>query len=603
MLDHQAVRRVRQGAYAACALIAFAAATAGAQLPIVTPPAVAPSAPGSSSVTYGGDAARRNAWAGINVAPPLGALWTIDAAPVTAPIVAGKTVVVETAAALSGHALGTGAQTWTVPLSRPVELATDGSRVYAAGTTGVIALDAATGAPAWTAPGAATGPVVADGRVIVGTATGAAAFEAGTGLPLWSADAGIAGGRPAVAGSRAFVTGRCRAAAIATTTGLPIWTTGDCTGDTGTQTLLNGLAVFAEGAAIYKAEDGTVLSPGPSPGTIGAGLVLGISSGTLVARDGAFAQRWTWSPPISGHVALRPAVTDGTVWQVADAGTQGLVLGAIDAATGAERWTGFLPGTGTFQPSAYAAVAAIPGGLLVPTAGGKLTALVGVAAKPLGITATLPANVVPAGARTTITGHLTSSNGALIGPRTVTLEADRFPFDDRYRKLKATIAGRDGFRFGTGVPRNTRFRLAADGVTYPPTAVYATPKLSVVYHRTKQRLVVRAKLKIAAIKGLQRGGGKVGVYRRKPGADVVTRLGAGRSNQHGVARFRVRIPLSLDRDDQILTCLRGASRQGFGYPDVLDVHCGAKRIAIPVTASRLHPARIHGENALFALAH
>jgi outer membrane protein assembly factor BamB len=446
----------------------------------------------------------------------------------------------------------------------------------------------------WAAPGAAaTGPVVAGGRLIVGTAAGAlAAYQATSGALAWSADTGIAGSRPAVAGNRAYATGHCRAVAIATTTGLPVWTTGTCATDTGTRTLLSDLLVFAEDGGIYQAQDGALVAPAFGPGTIGGGLVfpspLGTGPATLAARDAAsFAPRWSWAPPLPGRMALRPAVTEGTVWQVVDTGADGLLLGALDAATGDERWTGFLPQAAgaALTPGVATAVAAVPGVLLVPTAGGKLSALHNVGAGPLGITATVPTNVVAAGSRTTVRGQLVSRTGGLVGPRTVLLEADTHPFDGRYDVAGHTVAGRSGFTFAVRVPRNTRFRLAADGVTYPPTPVYASPRLSVVYHRTKHKLVVRATLRIGAAKGLHRRGGRVAVYRRKRGGRVARRLGRGRASARGVAHFPVHIPPTLKRSDQVLTCLRGASRQGFGYPDVLDVHCGDRRIAIPKAAA------------------
>ncbi|MEA2125260.1 MAG: PQQ-like domain, partial [Solirubrobacteraceae bacterium] len=510
MLDHQAARRVRQGAHAACALVVaalVAAAPARADIPVLTPPAVAPPAPGSASVTLGGDAAHRNAWAGTGLAPPLGVAWSVDASPVAAPVVAGANVIVETATSLAAYALASGAPAWSIPLAGAVELATDGTRVFIAGAQGVAALSAATGATVWAAPGAAaTGPVVAGGRLIVGTAAGAlAAYQATSGALAWSADTGIAGSRPAVAGNRAYATGHCRAVAIATTTGLPVWTTGTCATDTGTRTLLSDLLVFAEDGGIYQAQDGALVAPTFGPGTIGGGLVfaspLGTGPATLAARDAAsFAPRWSWAPPLPGRMALRPAVTEGTVWQVVDTGADGLLLGALDAATGDERWTGFLPQAAgaALTPGVATAVAAVPGVLLVPTAGGKLSALHNVGAGPLGITATVPTNVVAAGSRTTVRGQLVSRTGGLVGPRTVLLEADTHPFDGRYDVAGHTVAGRSGFTFAVRVPRNTRFRLAADGVTYPPTPVYASPRLSVVYHRTKHKLVVRATLRIGA---------------------------------------------------------------------------------------------------------
>jgi hypothetical protein len=164
----------------------------------------------------------------------------------------------------------------------------------------------------------------------------------------------------------------------------------------------------------------------------------------------------------------------------------------------------------------------------------------------------------------------------------VVLEADTFPFGGGFASLGSATAGRGGFSFPVTVARNTRYRFKADGVTYPPTTIYAEPSLTLSYARTARRRVVEATLRIARAKGLRRRGARVGIYRRKPRGRVLRRLGRGVTERGGVAVFNVRIPASLRRTDRILTCMRGASRQGFGFPDVLDSRCGARRV--PITA-------------------
>lgn len=603
MLDHQAARRIRQGAHSACALIAAAVALLGAapaaraqvNLPGVTPPVVAPGAPGPDTLTLAGDAAHRNAWTGTGLRPPLELAWAHDGNPLLPPLAAGSRVIVETATALTAYNAADGAALWNVALASPAELATDSRRVFLAGTGGVAALDIATGATDWAVPGRpAAGPVVADGRLLVGTTDGhVTAYQADSGSVLWTTATGIVGSRPAIAGSRAYVTGTCRAAAITTTTGLPIWATGSCTQSAATRTLLGGGFVFAEDGAVYAAADGARLADGPSPGTIGGGLVfrspLAAPTTVLAARDaGTFAPRWTWTPPLAGGMLLRPAVVDGAVYQVVDTGAEGLLLGALETGTGRELWSAFLPagssGVG-LAPGIATTVTAAGGLLLVPTDGGGLAALRNAAAGPLGVTASLPRNVVAAGTQTVIKGTLTSDGHGLVGPRPVTLEADRFPYDGDYEVLDLAIPGRAGFSFTATVARNTRFRLTADGVTYSPTEVFAQPALSIAYTATRRRLIVLATLRIKAQPGLRRRGGRVAVYRLKRRGRVAKRLGAGRSSAGGTARFRVHIPRSLKRSDRILTCLRGARRQGFGAPNVLDSHCGDRRIRIPQAAS------------------
>jgi hypothetical protein len=285
---------------------------------------------------------------------------------------------------------------------------------------------------------------------------------------------------------------------------------------------------------------------------------------------------------------LRPAAVDGLIWQVTASQAEGMTLSALDAATGKRRWGGYLPGTGIVAPGIATAVAAVPGGLLVPAGDGRLTVLTNAQGGPLGVRGQLPANVVAAGSDTQITGELVeTAESGLVGPRRVVLQADRFPFGGGYRRVARQRAGRDGFAFVAGVVRNTRFRVRADGVNSRATAVYAEPRLLVDYSRTGRRLIVDATLRVVPTRGLDTQGARVALYRLRAGGGAAKRIGRGRVSSDGAALFPVRIPPDLKRTDQILSCLRGASRQGFGYPDVLDRHCGERRIAIAAQASSL----------------
>ena len=600
MLDHQTARGLRQGAHAAAALAAALVAAlvltapAAAQLQIV--PAATPAPPGADSPTLGGDAAHRNAWAGTGLRPPLEVAWQTGASPVHAAVAVGPRVVVQTGTALTALAAGDGATLWSRPLTDAAELATEGNRVYVTTTAGVAAVDLATGSTRWAVaePGA-SGPVVEGGRLLVGNAAGQlVALAASTGAVLWRADVGIFRARPAVAGQRAYATGTCRAAAVELTLGLPVWSRG-CPAAAATRTLLSGPAVIAEDGPIHRSSDGAPIAPSGGPGTVGAGLVfrspITTPATSLLAGDaGTFAPRWSWSPPLAGSLSLRPAVVDGHVWQVAATDGDGLVLAALDALTGAERWTGFLPQPdgARLQAGTATAIAVAGGILLVPTAGGGLAALRNAPEGPLGVRATLPRNVVEAGARTTVTGQLLANGHGLTGPRAVTLQADRFPFEGRYARVGAQIATRDGFAFGARIPRNTRQRLRADGVTYRPTTVYAQPSLDVTYRRTPRPLVVRATLRIRREPGFRRAG-RVGLYRLREGATTLVRIGTGRANRAGMARFSVRIPADLTESDRVVPCLRAGSRRGFGAPNVLDRACGERRIAIPAQSSSARP--------------
>ncbi|MEJ7892529.1 MAG: PQQ-binding-like beta-propeller repeat protein [Solirubrobacteraceae bacterium] len=585
MLDHQTARRIRQGAYATCALIcalaAFVPAGADAQAP-----------PSADSPTLGGDAAHRNAWAHTGLRPPLELAWRSDASPLFAAIAVGPRVILQTATALSAVSTSDGTPLWTVPLAvAPAEIATEGGGVYVTNADGVAALNIENGAVVWFAPDAgSTGPVLDAGRLFTGNAAGElVARQASSGNELWRTPVSITGARPAVAGPRVYATGTCRGASVEVTLGVEQWTAG-CASAPATRTVLTGDTVISEDGAMYAAGDGAVLVGGGGPGTVGAGVLfqnpLGKNVGALRALDaGSFAPRWTWTPPLAGTLQLRPSVVESQVYQLVDTGDQGLLLGALDAATGAEQWTGFLPGDGSFTPATTSAVAVSGAGLLlVPTAGGGLVALRNATPGPLGLRAALPRNVVPVGDETTITGHLVPDGHGLVGPRAVFLQADPHPFDKKYKTLDGALARRDGFSFTAAVERNTQFRLVADGVVYPPALMYAQPRIRVKYKDTKVDLVVRATLRIGAEPGFRRAG-RVGLYRLKEGADTATRIGRGRSRKNGVARFGVRIPADLSESDRVLPCLRGGSKRGFGPPNVLDRFCGDRTITVPAQSS------------------
>ena len=230
------------------------------------------------------------------------------------------------------------------------------------------------------------------------------------------------------------------------------------------------------------------------------------------------------------------------------------------------------------------AVAVAPGLLLVPTPSG-LAALRNAVEGPLSLRATFPRNVVATGDNVPITGKVVSDGHGLVGPRAVYLQADPFPFGARgYKTVGGTASGREGFEVETTVTRNTRLRLVADGVVYPPAKVFAVPRISVRYKATNQDLVVLATLRIAKAKGLRRAG-RVALYRLKDGSTTAERIGTGRTRVNGVAKFPVTIPPDLSREDRVVPCLRGGSRRGFGAPNAIDRACGRKTIEVVQAAS------------------
>lgn len=585
MLDNEAARRIRQGAYAACALALALAAPASAQLIPATPPPTA----GAESTTLGGDAAHRNEWANTGLRPPLEIAWQAPASSVQAAVGVGSRIVVETATEVVALSAADGSRQWSVPITRPVELAADSARVYLAGPDGVAALDAATGRAQWGDPDrGSTGPVVSNGVLITGNAAGELVGRATSGgAQLWRTRVGIAGARPAVAGLRAYASGSCRGASVDVLLGTVQWATG-CAQDTGTRTLLTGALAISEDGPTFLASNGTAVAPAGGPGTAGAGLLfpnpIGNPAPALQARDaGSFGVRWTWDPLLTGVTFLRPAVIDATVWQLEATTDAGLVLAALDGASGAERWSGFVPGD-PFPAARTSALAVAPGLLLVPTAR-ALVALRNAPEGPLGVRATFPRNVVAIGERVPVTGNVVSDGRGLVGPRAVLLQADPFPFGARgYRTVGGAVSRPGGFEITTPIRRNSRLRLVSDGVVYPPAKVFALPRITVKYRATDVDLRVRATLRIAKAKGLRRAG-RVALYRLPEGSLTAERIGAGRSRANGRARFVVTIPPDLSREDRVVPCLRRSSRRGFGAPNALDRRCGAPSITFGAQSS------------------
>jgi outer membrane protein assembly factor BamB len=290
---------------------------------------------------------------------------------VTYPLVAGGKVFVvaqgASTAELVALDLATGAVAWgPVTASgttwRIASHAFDRGRVFTIDFDGVLrAFDAATGAAAWTvdlpwqyaftAPPTALGGVVYVGGAGSGGTVYAVAED--DGRILWTHP--VANGDdsgPAVGLDGVYVSYPCQVYKLDLLTGAPIWhwSTG-CSGGGGATIALGHGKVHVRDwvrdpvGIVLDAFDATFL------GTFGAGRTmvpipaLGgdatffLTSGLLEARDLAGALRWSFrvdAPPTSGTLGA-PAIVLGDA-VVAGAST-GAVY-ALDAATGALRWTG-----------------------------------------------------------------------------------------------------------------------------------------------------------------------------------------------------------------------------------------------------------------------
>nr|WP_231126288.1 PQQ-binding-like beta-propeller repeat protein [Motilibacter aurantiacus] len=112
-----------------------------------------------------------------------------------------------------------------------------------------------------------------------------------------------------------------------------------------------------------------------SPATDGATVFAVSVRGTLYAVDAASgATRWTWRPPGSTRTwgYFSPTVTDGTVYMAYTLPGSGVRVTALDATTGAPRWTS---GNSGATWHAFGSPAVADGTVYIVAQGGQVTAL------------------------------------------------------------------------------------------------------------------------------------------------------------------------------------------------------------------------------------
>lgn len=212
-----------------------------------------------------------------------------------------------------------------IPMLLP--LLRDG-RVYIILDTGLQVLEAATGAPLWSAttPGCSeTSPVVAGGVVYTagkGTgnnAGGVHAFDGATGVRRWSSLAGTSSpwATPVVQEGIVYTSG---------------FTGGQYnTGVVYALDAASGNVRWHVNLTVGEAYDYAPLAPAVAGGRV---FVAGAMP-TLYALDAASGvQVWNASGICAGHLWMVPAVANGTVYAGCDHG----MFYALDAATGARQW-------------------------------------------------------------------------------------------------------------------------------------------------------------------------------------------------------------------------------------------------------------------------
>jgi outer membrane protein assembly factor BamB len=187
--------------------------------------------------------------------------------------------------------------------------------------SGVVALDAGSGAERWRFPAlgaVTTAPAVVGGTVFAGSAEGHVyALDAGTGILRWRFEAeGLISGSPAVAGGLGYVADdAAKVYALDAATGDQVWRFDRKTGPT-VAPAVSGDLVFVGG--------GDLETDDPA----------------LFALDAASGKK-RWSKKLGSWVVASPTIVDGTVYVASSVylGMNGpAVVAGFDAASGDDRW-------------------------------------------------------------------------------------------------------------------------------------------------------------------------------------------------------------------------------------------------------------------------
>jgi outer membrane protein assembly factor BamB len=277
----------------------------------------------------------------------------------------------------------TGATVWG-----PIALSGTGRIAYDSGTifvtdgsylaTNLSAIDAATGAPLWSATTAdaieGAPPVAANGLVYTVGDGDVQAFNEQTGFPVWSGGVGGTSGTVAVTVDGVYGSSPCTAVALQPATGTVIWSANTgCEGGGGATPVVGGGEMFAPlavgGAAyagnIYNAESGAVL------GAFGYSSLPAVTSSNIYTLSGSTLQGLSlsnnqvlWSFAGDGTLVTSPVVVNSYVFVGSSSGN----LYAVNAASGAVQQTWSVGAA----PTAISA----GDGLLIVSAGNTVSAFV-----------------------------------------------------------------------------------------------------------------------------------------------------------------------------------------------------------------------------------
>jgi outer membrane protein assembly factor BamB len=333
---------------------------------VVLAPAPLPPLPFLESSTFRIDYAHTgNATLGGVAAFPPSTTWfrTLDGL-VSYPVVGGGLVFVTTdndavpgatSASLFALDLTTGATVWgpkAVPASsRLAHLAYANGRLFVLSDAGVLyALDGVTGTQAWSATLGANGfdgpPTVANGIVYAAGDTGLNAVDAATGTLLWQSPSSVSRlASPTVSNDAVYVASQCAASKFDPLTGLLLWRIPNgCSGGSAWTAAYTDYRLFFanfDAAGTYRVVDtqsatrvGSYPSVvTPAVNTILAAVVDGHGTISVVDRQTGTTR---WSNGSLGAITADPLLVDG---MTVTANASGDVY-ALDTVTGSVLWSG-----------------------------------------------------------------------------------------------------------------------------------------------------------------------------------------------------------------------------------------------------------------------
>ena len=579
------------------------------------PPTIGSAPEAGDVVSYRGNPQHTRAAGDDTVFGPLVRLWTRRFnGPVWHPLLAGRRVVVNVAKSDGSGGYGsevvavdpaTGRDIWrraTPGTYFSAPIAIDSGRVFSMNVEGLVrAFALRDGKPLWThqLPGQFSTlqsvPVAANGSLYIATSDGSVhALDGATGQELWSRQvtSHYQVSMPALDGDRVIAADGCgNATALRRTDGAIVWSrevnSGSACGAVGVGIAYGGR--FFASSPLYSTESpGWVFDSatgadrgrfaGGAPDAVGGDLAFTtVTQGRLsgVSLDTG-AARWQLNGHDGTRETVRPIVSGETVFATTRAGE---LLG-LDRATGAVRTSLRLPDGGTTSVGGLEQGMAAGHGVVAVGQGVALSEFAPVLQPaPTGTDAASTITDVIAGKRVRLVGGLGSAiRGA---GRPLVLESDRYPFG-RFAKSGAGRTFADGTAyFHQRLTRNTRFRARLAGRKTPQHVgtIYVYPRAhSALYALDRGRGELR--LTLAAGPDFRVGARRLVAYLARRSSRHYERLGSASLVQAGRGRARTRVrfrrPRHTGRHDYIYWCVRGL--RGYGRPDALARHCGARRI-------------------------